>query len=38
LIGAARDGVPRMAIITGLIAGALMMLSVVLIARSLSGA
>jgi hypothetical protein len=37
LIGAARDGVSRTAIATALIAGALMMVSVVLLARSLSG-
>jgi hypothetical protein len=36
LVGAARDGVPRTAIATALIAGALMMVSVVLLARSLS--
>jgi hypothetical protein len=38
LIGAARDGVPRTAIATALIAGAVMMVSVVLLARSVSSA
>ena len=38
LVGAARDGVPRTAIAIALIAGALMMVSVVLLARWLSGA
>jgi len=36
LVGAARDGVPRRTIATALVAGALMMASVVLGARSLS--
>ena len=38
LIGAARDGVPRRAIATALIVGALFMVGVVLAARSLSSA
>jgi hypothetical protein len=37
LIGAARDGVPRMAIATGFVAGTLLMIGVVLGARSLGG-
>jgi len=38
LIGAARDGVPRTAIAAGVVAGSLLMVSVVLSAVWLSGA